>query len=56
MKREDYEAFYVLMLSDEGYRLDPVDVGEDEIKHFTFLAKTHRQLKEWASAHKEMAA
>jgi len=44
----DFKAFYVLMLSDEGYALKPVVVGQAERDHFRFLVATHKQLKEWS--------
>jgi len=43
-----FAAFYVLMLSDEGYALKPVVVGQAERDHFRFLVATHKQLKEWS--------
>lgn len=43
-----FEAFYVLALSDEGYELLPLTVGQTEKDHFIYLAETYKKLKTWA--------
>ena len=43
-----FEAFYVLMLADDGYRLIEQEVGPAEIQHFQFLVQTHATLHAWS--------
>lgn len=43
-----FEAYYVLMLADDGYRLLEQEVGKAEIEHFRFLVRTHQQLHAWS--------
>lgn len=45
-----FKAFYVLMLSEDGYQLKPIDVGKAELDHFRYLVKTHEQLHAWRKA------
>lgn len=45
----EYEAFYVLLLNDDGYELVPLAVEESEVKHFLYLADTYHRLKAWTT-------
>ncbi len=43
----EYEAYYVLLLNDDGYELVPLAVEESEVNHFLYLAETYHRLKAW---------
>lgn len=44
----EFEAFYVLMLSDDGYQLLEQKVGDEERAHFRYLVETHKKLHAWS--------
>jgi hypothetical protein len=52
----EYESFYVLGLSDEGYDLVPMVVGPEEYEHFLFLVETYHKLKAWTSRDRQLEA
>ena len=51
----EFEAFYVLLLNDDGYELVPMAVGPEETEHFVYLAKTYHKLRAWGARDKEVA-